>query len=297
MTIFGVGARVRVPARSGSGLVDAMGRSIATGKKGVSGVIRTAASGRVIALGTQGGAAGPVWRGNEPAGMTFLAQRPNDAAGEDPMWDDFDNGTFAYVSDPTAPRSPPMVAEAFYAGGSNPNGTGRGMSEVYNFGTNWRELYACYWTKYSSNYFGNSSGNNKNSFVYSNAFVASLVFENICAGNGTMTPMFVGQDTVVPNSPEYEGWTPNVVPGAQFVRGQWHLVELHVVGNTAGAADGLIRWWLDGVKIGEYTGLQFNNAATFWTQFNLTSVYGGGSSVVPADQYLRFDDAYLSVKH
>lgn len=294
MAIFGVGPRVRVPARTGSGLVDADGRAIASGSKNASGIIRASSSGRIIAIGSQGGAAGPTWRGNEPAGLTLIGTRPFSAVDENPLFDDHDNGTLAFVDDATAPRSPPKVGQAFYPAGFTSAGVGAGESNL-NFSGR-RYVYACWWIKYSSNWVGHSSGNNKNSFLWSNSTNPSLVFENICAGSGDMTPTFVGQDIIVPSSPEID-WPPNIVPAARFIRGQWHLVEYYCVGNTAGTANGSIAFWLDGVKIGEYTGLQFNTAATVWTLFKNCSTWGGtGGPNVPADQYMNVDEVYVSGK-
>lgn len=233
----------------------------------------------------------PSGESNEPLGMTMLGERAMAHRNEDPAWDDSES--FTFTTDNGVP-----VARAVYPKGFR-GGVAAGMTEFAGFGTKWREMYARYGIKYSPNYYGHDqSGNNKNAFAYSNAFVASLVFENICSGNGPMVPMFIGQDLIVPRSGEYERWLPNVAPDARYVRGQRHLQEWHVVGNTAGNADGSIRWWLDGVLVGEYTRLQFNPGATFWTTFKLTSVYGGGSDgVVPADQYVEFDHVYVSGKH
>lgn len=242
--------------------------------------------------------AGAVWRGNEPAGFTTIGERAFDEVDDDPVWDDQDLGPLTFTTDATAPKSPPNIAQAFYAQGSS-GGTGRGASVVAGYGNNYREFYACYWIKYSDNYQGHDSSNNKNVILYSQgaAFVASLVFENICTGAGPMTPKFIGQDLVVPNSSEYDGWDPNVGDTTRkYIRGQWHLQEWHVVGNTNGNADGEIRWWLDGDMLGEYTGLQFNNGATHWTQFSLLSVWGGIGDTVDEDMSLNFDHCYISAK-
>jgi hypothetical protein len=44
-----------------------------------------------------------------------------------------------------------------------------------------------------------------------------------------------------------------------FVPGRWHQVTQQILLNTPGQADGLLRMWLDGVAVGEASGLRFRD--------------------------------------
>jgi len=231
---------------------------------------------------------------NEPSGLALIGERPFNSVDENPLFDDHDNGSLRFTTDETAPFSPPNVGQAFYPAGFTSKGIGVGESNISFSGK--RYLYVRWYLKYSSNWYGHDSGNNKNAFIWSNGSNPSLVFENLCQGYGEMVPGFVGQDIVHPLADEID-WRPNIVPSARFIRGQWHQVELYVVGNTSGNADGSIAWWLDGVKIGEVLNLRFNSGATNWTMFKNCSTWGGvGGPNVPADQYLNVDHVYVSGK-
>lgn len=85
----------------------------------------------------------------------------------------------------------------------------------------------------------------------------------------------VGLQGVVPQpSTGWVTWNaePNVgLPSQAIVsRGQWHTIEMHLVGNTRGQPNGQLRLWLDGVKIIErgdvgYFGGSNSTAAAFTT--------------------------------
>jgi hypothetical protein len=55
----------------------------------------------------------------------------------------------------------------------------------------------------------------------------------------------------------FANWYPNLGHTGEFVRGQWHHLEVVLLGNTSGNADGAVDWWLDGIKIGSYSGIEY----------------------------------------
>lgn len=227
--------------------------------------------------------------------MTLLGERAFDAVDENAVFDDHDSGTYTFTTDATAPKSPPNVAQAFYPTGFSSAGVGAGATVAEGF-TSQKNLYACYWVKYSSNFYGHSAGVNKISYIWTNTNNPSLYFQGAFSDTQAIVPTITGQDIVVPNTPEIE-WSPNIVPSKRLIRGQWHLFEHHVIGNSVGASDGEIKWWIDGVLTHDITGVAFNAAASVWSVFKLTSVWGGvGGPNVPADQYMNFDHLYVSTK-
>ena len=66
--------------------------------------------------------------------------------------------------------------------------------------------------------------------------------------------------------------------------------------NSSGSADGKVEWWLDGVKVGSYGGLQFVSGAGTWESIEWSPTWGGTGGTVPADQYMWVDHIYISGK-
>jgi hypothetical protein len=83
--------------------------------------------------------------------------------------------------------------------------------------------------------------------------------------------------------------------GTSSTRGQWHKYEMYAVMNTIGQSNGSVQIWIDGATMAHWTNLKLaHNTPDFdWLKFGL--ITGGGSSPVPADAYVRFDDWYLKV--
>jgi subtilase family serine protease len=66
--------------------------------------------------------------------------------------------------------------------------------------------------------------------------------------------------------------------------------------NSAGTADGTVDWWLDGVHVGSYTGIQFASGAATWSAMKWNPTWGGLGGTVPADMYESMDHIYVSGK-
>jgi hypothetical protein len=63
-----------------------------------------------------------------------------------------------------------------------------------------------------------------------------------------------------------------------------------------GVSDGAVDWWLDGVKVGSYTGRRFTTGKTLWNLFTLRSVWGGLGDEVIETMTLDVDHINLSGK-
>jgi len=229
--------------------------------------------------------------------MTIITQRHFNAINE-LGWDDTGGSLGSIVSDPTAPQSPSNVLQI-----KLPAGFGEGggpFAGDYTFSTNYRTVYVSYWAKYSSNWYGPSSNINKTFYLYTSLGTPSIVFDMDAGGNAPMQPVVAGQDILaggIGGDPANPFWTPNLAT-AIAARGQWHHIEFIVVGNTAGNRDGSIDWYLNGVHVGHYTGIQFQSGNTAWNLFHYTLLYTGtNNSNPPADQYNWWDHIYLSGKN
>jgi hypothetical protein len=225
---------------------------------------------------------------NEPAGMTLISQRPFNSLNETAGWDT--DNTMSIVQDATAPFSPTSVLRetfpaGFVAGNSN------GHSGI-QWSTPYRVLYIRYWNKYSPNWQGQQTFS-KQTYAWVNGNYPPIFFGALGEGSNPLTPEPVLQSTV--NADGFK--TPNLVPSARFTRGQWDLVEIVLVGNSAGNTDGTLDWYLNGVHIGSLSGIQWTSGAARWDIFEFQPVWGGqGGPVVSADMWVQWDHVYLSGK-
>ena len=234
------------------------------------------------------------WRGNEPAGMTLIDERPFNSLTETdsphvPFW--FRAGG-SIVSDPTAPQSPSNVLRATYPNGFI-GGSASMQTGVEGQGISNRTFYITWWAKYSSNWFGHLTGVNKQCYFAANGSAGQAFFEANAVGTNQMRPAMVLQSGLGTDATFY----PNLVPGATVPRGKWFNVEIVLVGNTAGNSDGTFDWYIDGVHVGHASGLKITTTATGWDRFNFDPIWGGaGDQITTGDQTLDLDDVYLSGK-
>ena len=236
----------------------------------------------------------PPGSSNEPPGMTVITDRPFNALNES-GWSDIFDPNMAFIQDPSAPHSAPGILRATFPAGNAYDGSGPGASD---FATgNKRTLYMARWIKYSANWYGHPSGVNKMAYVHtSSGDVPVLVFSAIGAGSAPLSPYVDLQFTVTPGGGS--NLAPNLVPNAEIIRGQWNLLELVAVGNTAGNADGSVDWYLNGVHVGSYA-VQWQAGATTWGRVHYTTIWGGyngGAASIPATQWRDDDHLYLSEK-
>ncbi len=233
--------------------------------------------------------AGPT---NEPAGFTpftehyFNTLMNTDGAGIGP-WSG-GNGVVSIVNDPTAPKSPPSVGQWTYPAGFQA-GSSPGMIEFDDL-NNSTQLYLSFWMKLSPNFEGQSSQTNKVLFFWIDNHPAVFLSNQ---GTGTTAPL-------VPTV-RYQGafdprayFNQNVGTQQAMTRGQWRKWELVLMANTPGQANGIIRWWIDGQKVGEYTDVSFRDTAIPFQYLFLQPIWGGTSGTVAAEQYLWVDHLYLS---
>jgi hypothetical protein len=131
-------------------------------------------------------------------------------------------------------------------------------------------------------------------YLWANRATPAVYFDAHGSGIGSLVPGIEAQSWVSAPGDGFLG--PNLVPSARLNRGQWFHIEVVLVGNTSGARDGSLDWYLDGVHVGSYTGVQFTSGAAQWTQMNLAPVWGGVDGTVPATQTLDVDHFYMSGK-
>jgi len=159
---------------------------------------------------------------------------------------------------------------------------------------NKKTAYIAVWLRHSANWYGQEAGVNKVFYMHTSTNDAPVFyFSATGVGTGDLMPQIRLQATV---SPPESNLSPNLVPSAHMVRGQWNLIEVVAVGNSAGNRDGSVDWYLNGVHVGSVTAIEWEAGGTTWQRLSFAPVWGGIGGTVPATQWLDFDHAYLSVK-
>lgn len=259
---------------------------------------------------------------NEPSGMTMLLT--HDSSEVQPVGWTHVSGQVSIVNDEEKGNVLQLAMSPMTVAGS---GTAQITSEgdaLKKFGAT--KLYISFWEKLSPNYQGNNgAGGVKNMFLnfqetYSNRNPSILltianVENNIADPNGRTTP---GID--IYNATHHDGldapghamyYVPqhneSNYPGDIFPRGSWHFFEVVWISPTRGGADGEIKYWVDGMLLeptsfsalyanglhGKGIGFSYDGVPRF-TDINVTNTWGGGGTPIPADNYYRFKDFYIS---
>jgi hypothetical protein len=229
----------------------------------------------------------PPGSSNEPAGMTFIAERAFNAVQEGSWYTNTPD--LSIIQDATAPKSPSNVLRATFPAGYA-GGTGPGPAELSFSG--YKTLYVSYYAKYSANWQGHLTGINKHAYAWVNGTTSSFVMEAEGYGSGPLSPRPILQSMVVGEGP----YPPNLVPGATITRNTWFHIEIVIVGNSSGNADGSMDIYLDGVHVTRATGLQWSSGAAKFNIFQFYPIWGGITDTVNNDMWFEWDDVYMSGK-
>ena len=241
---------------------------------------------------------------NEPAGRETLTDRSFNALSED-GWQYNVRDEYSIIEDPSDPMGTGFVGQTLFeqgmAGGNSPTWTWRFFSDTSPV------VYVAFWVKVSENWVGHPSGVNKVGYIYTPAGhslapgdVAAPIIWSINGGGGpdvrdSFEPWFRLQGVVM------DGWEdlnrrPNVNLDVMMYRDTWHLWESVIDLGSPGGADGLLRWWIDGVEVGHHTGLAFipSDGASEVIRTDWHPVWGGVGSEIPSDQYMWMARFYVS---
>jgi hypothetical protein len=76
--------------------------------------------------------------------------------------------------------------------------------------------------------------------------------------------------------------------------GQWHRIEIYVKYSTGTSANGILKWWVDGVLNGNYTNLKMVQDGGF-DHVQFAPTYGGNTGAVKTENdYYWYDHVRLS---
>lgn len=141
-------------------------------------------------------------------------------------------------------------------------------------------VYAAWDMRLSPNWTGSPAGGGKIVFLHADS--GGQVYANI---GGSRAPHHIDVNTEwAPYGSKF--WEPNV-DSTPVVYGRWYRIEWYAQwSSTPGAADGVLRWWVDGVLNGDYADVEFPFPAGF-SQFEFA----------PTRQQPPPDPQYMYVAH
>lgn len=221
---------------------------------------------------------GGIWP-NEPAGYVTLSDQAWGALSS-LGWFHQNRGASSFITtDLSAPLSSATVLAHSY-----PNGFSGGVEPAvdwYPLPSNFKEGYVGMWWKPSESWQNHPSNVNKIFFIFGSA--GHIIPVMYGTGGGTFQLRV---------APEWGGWswlTPNVGSG-NITLGQWHRIEVYFKQQTSG---GIIRWWMDGNLIGNYTNVSFPSSMQF-EELQIAPTWGGVGGTKSKQDYFWFDHVHLS---
>lgn len=260
--------------------------SVANGSHTVTAVARDAAgntkASTAVSITSNNSGGGSTWP-NQPSGFVTITDQPwNTPTGGG--WNRRSGGTDHIITDSAAPLSPSNILEYIY-----PIGLVDGVAPATQYyPVNTKEIFIGMWWKPSNPWQGDASNVNKIQFLQ---VQHSSVYMAMYGPKGG--PFELRSDAQWPE--QGTAWlTPNVNSGAVSL-GQWHRLEWYLKYESSyGAGNGIIRWWLDGVLVGNYTNVRFPNDSGF-VEYQISPTWGGNTGDVKTEaDYYRFDHSYLS---
>lgn len=148
------------------------------------------------------------------------------------------------------------------------------------------ELYAGWWMKLSANWTCSPAGCGKVTFLLPDSAAAGVMYSNLAGVNGSH---YVNVATTWPST-GYKFWQPNVKQ-TRVDDDRWYQVEWYVKwASSAGATDGIVRWWVNGELNGDYRNVPFPDVRGF-LEFQHASTR---QNTPPTEQFMYIDHTYVS---
>jgi hypothetical protein len=149
------------------------------------------------------------------------------------------------------------------------------------------------WLRFSPNFQNHPTGINK---IF-HFFVSGLNRVVLMGSGANLTPSIALQALAAPytNSGGQTGTSvhlfPNLGASASFTRGMWHRVDLVLVANRPGVADGSVTLAVNGRSLLRYDGITFSpaNGSGVWEGMNWSPTWGGSGGVVAELMYMQMD--------
>lgn len=202
-----------------------------------------------------------------------------------------------------APRSPNSVIQTRFntglPGGSAPVDLGGWDATGLPAGEK-SKVYLSIWLRIVGNDFENHPTGSKMGFIAYGRSVASGQNEGFFSllGNGSQTPASSFRIQFNQQGPTLRVLPGNTGANATFTVGTWHHWEaVWELNSGPGVADGIFRWWQDGILIASYSDIVYLTQGNT-VGFNLwkwNPTWGGQNGPVRTrPDYIQIDDVYLS---
>ena len=189
------------------------------------------------------------------------------------------------VTDATAPSSPPHVLRITFT---------PGMRRDTEPGVNWirlsdpREVHASWWMKLSAGWTSSPAGAAKMTFLHAGPGQGQVY--TALGGSRAPHSMIVNTEWAPYGQ---KVWAPNVAT-SPIAYDRWYRIEWYVKWESAPrAADGIVRWWIDGVLNGDYGSVAFPAGGTKFEQFEFAPTV---QQPPPADQYMFIDHTSITAR-
>lgn len=247
-------------------------------------------------VGAQHSHAAGVWT-NEPAGANVVVDcNFSSTPGACGILDAYSSAEVA--SDSSAPLSPSGVLKSTLRAGNSAGGM------QLNFATpkpNNREMFMGIIWRTNPEFQGRPNSN-KLFFLRGPQANGVWIFGNSALVNGS-APLIFGHNTgggLLDNSHACSAdlgllCFPNVGPGL-LTRGVWTKIEAYVKSSTTNTSrDGIVRWWINGVLVGNYTNLNYGGTAGI-NEWVWSETWDGGVNPLPTVDWNHFiDHLHISI--
>lgn len=233
---------------------------------------------------------GKVWS-NEPSGLTEKVDCPFDNLSACGLLDTYSTSTIQ--TDTKAPVSPSNVVRSRIEANSDVGG----MQLVYALRDTYRELYVGMMWRTNAGFVTNPTAANKMWFMRgpeTNGFFGL----NLAIGATTGTIGFGHNTGGLDNSHTCDadlGLICNPTAGTSLVSiGQWTKLEAYIKASTTSTSrDGIVRWWVNGVLVGNYTDMNYPGGMNEWIW---TETWGNKSVNLPVAREHYLDHLHISAR-
>lgn len=201
-------------------------------------------------------------------------------------------GNGSQVSDATGPLSPPSTYQVLY-----PTGFLSGLTPStlqYYLIPGRRELYWGIWWKPSDPFQSDASGVNKIAFLWTQTVsnnTTDLLYFDLSPNPWRIRGM---NDLIAGAGPSAgQRLEPNI-DTTEVTLGQWHRIEIYAKYSTGPAANGVLKWWVDGRLNGWYRDLKMPPDSGF-RYLQIAPTYGGNTGDLKLqNDYFWFDHMRVS---
>lgn len=234
---------------------------------------------------------------NEPTGFQVLTDWGFSSETLPSGWGS--NAPLHIVSDPSAPLSASSVEQMTYQIGFSGGG---GPNNIFYPLPHPREVYIGYWWKPSNPWQGHNSEVNKINFLFGSDMTWAWVMDMFGPPGGPYGYIMTNSSSVVDNTHitgafgsgiGSRNFSPNVA-GVPATLGTWHRIEQYIkMSSTTTSRDGIVRWWVDGRLLGNYTNVNTDQSPL--GEFQFAPTWGGVGDVKTETDYFWYDHVHLSL--